>query len=86
MAPAQLRAVHVDYWGFDDAPHTGTVIVHADVAAAITKVFATLLSEKFPIRRVEPIDAYSGDDEKSLDADNTAGFNCRPVVGGGPTR
>jgi hypothetical protein len=82
----QLRALHVDYWGFDDAPHTGTLIVGADVAGPVAAVFAQLFREKFPIRRVEPVDAYGGDDEKSLEADNTAGFNCRNVVGSGPAR
>jgi hypothetical protein len=45
-------------------------------------VFDSLFRERFPIRRMEPIDAYRGDDERSLDADNTAGFNCRRAVGG----
>jgi hypothetical protein len=32
------------------------------------------------------IDAYGGSDERSLDADNTAAFNCRYAVGPGPRR
>jgi hypothetical protein len=84
VAPSQLRAVRVEYWGFDDQPHTGTLVVNASVAAAIAKVFATLLREHFPIRRIEPIDAYNGSDEASLEADNTAGFNCRNAVSSGP--
>jgi hypothetical protein len=27
------------------------------------------------------VDAYRGDDDRSMDADNTSGFNCRPSVG-----
>jgi hypothetical protein len=79
---SQLRVVSVRYWGFDDAEHAGTVVVNQRVAAGVERVFANLLRERFPIRRVEPIDNYGGDDERSLEADNTAGFNCRRVVGG----
>jgi D-alanyl-D-alanine carboxypeptidase len=36
--------------------------------------------------RVRPIDAYRASDERSLAADNTAGFNCRYAVATGPRR
>jgi hypothetical protein len=77
-----MRTLSIDYWGFDDQQHTGTLVVHQRVAAGVERVFAALLREKFPIRRMEPIDVYGGDDEKSLDADNTSAFNCRRTVGG----
>jgi hypothetical protein len=35
---------------------------------------------------MRPIDAYGGSDERSLDADNTAAFNCRFAVASGPKR
>ena len=86
LPPSQLRRVAVQYWGFDDTTHTGALVVNAKVAGAVTSAFARLYDSRFPIRRVEPIDAFGGDDEKSLDADNTAAFNCRRVVGAGPPR
>jgi hypothetical protein len=84
VAPSELRRLTIDYWGFDEQVHTGTLIVRSRVAAAITNVFASLLRQRFPIKRMEPIDAYGGDDERSLEADNTAGFNCRKAVSSGP--
>ena len=45
-----------------------------------------LYTARFPIRRLRPIDAYGGSDERSLDADNTAAFNCRYAVAAGPKR
>jgi D-alanyl-D-alanine carboxypeptidase-like protein len=86
VPPSQLRRVAVQYWGFDDQAHSGAVVVTATIVDAVSRVFARLYEARFPIRHVEPIDAYGGDDEKSLDADNTAGFNCRNVVGAGPAR
>ncbi len=82
MPVSQLRRLELDYWGFDNQPHRGVLVVNAKVADNVTQVFATLFRDHFPIRRMEPIDVYGGDDERSLDADNTAGFNCRRVVGG----
>lgn len=77
-----MRTLTVGYWGFDGQPHTGTLVVHERVAGGVVRIFETLLRERFPIRRMEPIDVYGGDDEKSLEADNTSGFNCRRTVGG----
>ena len=47
-------------------------------------VFRRLYAERFPIRRMVPEDAYGGSDPKSMDADNTSGFNCRYAVAPGP--
>ena len=84
VAPDALRRLRLTFWGFDDQPHTGALIVNASVATAVTQVFARLYARRFPIRRMEPVDAYGGSDEASLDADNTAGFNCRYAVAAGP--
>jgi hypothetical protein len=86
VSPSQLRTLSIDYWGFDNQQHTGTLVVNARVADAMTRVFASLLQQRFPIRRMDPIDVFGGDDEKSLEADNTAAYNCRRVVGPGPPR
>jgi hypothetical protein len=84
VPPSQLRRLTLDYWGFDDQGHQGTLIVNASVASAITKVFATLYRDHFPIKSMQPVDVYGGSDERSLEADNTAGFNCRNAVSSGP--
>jgi hypothetical protein len=76
-----LRAVTLRHWGFDGAVRTGTVIVHRDVAAGIVRVFRRLYAERFPIRRLTPVDAYGASDFRSIEADNTSAFNCRFVEG-----
>jgi hypothetical protein len=75
----------VTYWGFDDQPHTGALVVDASMTAAVGGVFQRLYEERFPIRRIQPIDAFGGDDNASMAADNTSGFNCRAAVADGPT-
>jgi hypothetical protein len=86
VAPAGLRRLRVSYWGFDRRPHSGAVIVNARAVAPLTRVFARLYAARFPLRRMRPIDAYGGSDERSLAADNTAAFNCRYAVATGPKR
>jgi hypothetical protein len=86
VGPDDLRLVRLTYWGFDGAPHTGAAVVHRDVTDDIVTAFRTLYAERFPIRRMEPIDAFGGDDAASTAADNTSAFNCRNVVASGPPR
>jgi hypothetical protein len=86
VAPAQLRRLRVSYWGFDRRAHTGTLIVNARAVKPLTRVFARLYATRFPIRRMRSIDAYGGNDERSLAADNTAAFNCRYAIASGPKR
>jgi hypothetical protein len=86
VAPAQLRRLRLVYWGFDGRAHTGTLVTNADAVGDLVRVFSRLYAARFPIRRMRPIDAYRGRDEPSLEADNTAAFNCRYAVAAGPRR
>ncbi|NNF88269.1 MAG: M15 family metallopeptidase [Acidimicrobiia bacterium] len=74
-----LRLVSVTYRGFDDHPHQGELVVHADSAEAIVSVMEELFLLQFPIERMERVDAYRGDDDASMAANNTSAFNCREV-------
>jgi hypothetical protein len=80
---SQLRAIDVTHFGNDGAVHTGRVIVAADLAQGMVAIFRDLYAARYPIQRMEPVDVYGGDDNKSMDANNTSAFNCRPVTGGG---
>jgi D-alanyl-D-alanine carboxypeptidase len=84
VGPAQLRRLALSYWGFDHAPHIGAMIVNTAVTQDAIKVFATLYAERFPIRQMQPVDAFKASDPASMAADNTSGFNCRLAVAAGP--
>ena len=86
VGPSSLRRLRIGYWGFDGKSHVGTVIVNRSAVGDLTVVFRRLYRARFPIRRMRSIDAYGGNDERSLAADNTAAFNCRYAVGPGPKR
>ena len=76
-----LRLVSLTYIGFDGAAHRGTLVVNRDATSAIVGAFRRLYAARFPIRRMVPVDAYGGSDFRSIEADNTSSFNCRPATG-----
>jgi len=86
VGPSSLRKLRAGYWGFDGKSQVGTLIVNRSTVDDLTVVFRRLYRARFPIRRMRPIDAYGGNDERSLAADNTAAFNCRYAVGPGLKR
>jgi D-alanyl-D-alanine carboxypeptidase len=76
-----LRLITMSYWGFDDKPHTGELVVNKDGTDAIVNVFGRLYGWRWPIYKMQPVDAYKGSDFDSIEADNTSAFNCRPATG-----
>ncbi|GIH13038.1 M15 family metallopeptidase [Rugosimonospora africana] len=84
VGPSQLSLLHLSYWGFDNAPHVGTMVVNKSVVPDVLKVFESLYRQRFPIRQMQPEDVYGGSDPASMAADNTSGFNCRNAVADGP--
>ncbi|MFN2629191.1 MAG: M15 family metallopeptidase [Gaiellaceae bacterium] len=86
VPPSHLRLVRLRYWGFDGQAHMGSIVVNATVARVVIRVFAHLYAQRFPVRRIEPIEVFQGSDARSMAADNTTGFNCRYAVAPGPKR
>ena len=80
--PDNLRAVTVDYVDFSGLHQRGTLIVNADVAEDVAVIFGALYRDRFPIQGIQPVDVYGGDDNSSMAANNTSGFNCRAITGG----
>lgn len=81
VAISQLRLLTLGYWGFDNRPHTGRLVVNQDVSTSVVSVFHRLYDARFPIRRMQPVDDYGGSDFRSIEADNTSAFNCRAATG-----
>lgn len=79
VGPGDLRTISMTYWGFDDRPHMGELVVNRSVAEEVVSVFRKLYGQRFPIRQMRPVDAYKGSDDASMAADNTSAFNCRRV-------
>ena len=45
-----LALVTVKYWGYDDKPHIGSIIINAELAQDILDIFSTLFKKKFHAR------------------------------------
>jgi hypothetical protein len=76
-----LVEVHLSYWGFDQQTHQGILIVHKKLASEVVDIFKVLYVQHFPIQRMEPMEVFKGDDNASMQANNTSAFNCRAVTG-----
>jgi hypothetical protein len=77
----ELRYLRMTYLGFDGAAHVGEMVVHKKYAAAVVDVFHRLYDARWPIQRMRLVDDYDGDDEASMAANNTSGYNCRRIAG-----
>lgn len=72
-----LAYIQLSYWGFDNNPHQGILIINNQLAPETVKIFKELFLIKFPIAKMQPLDVYHGDDTLSMADNNTVGFNCR---------
>ena len=76
-----LRLLTVDHWGFNGGVHRGELVVNESQAGQVLHVMRLLYEARFPIERMVLVDAYGGDDDRSMAANNTSAFNCRSVSG-----
>lgn len=77
----QLRYVRVLHWGFDGATHVGELICNKSTAQDMVDIFLRLYWEEYLIEKMLLVDHYGGDDEASMEDNNTSCFNYRPVSG-----
>ena len=72
-----LRYLTVGFWGFDDRPHTGELVVHREVADGITRVFGELFAARFPIEQMRLLTTADLTAPPTGDGNVTAAFVCR---------
>jgi hypothetical protein len=83
------KIVKLKYYSADGKIHQGQLVIDKDLVKEIKKVFKIALQEHFPIYSVIPISARRfrkdgrWDDDLSMAANNTSGFNYREITGGG---
>ncbi|HKY14090.1 MAG TPA: M15 family metallopeptidase [Microthrixaceae bacterium] len=81
VGPAMLRLVRVSFVGYDGSQQVGELVVHRDVAGKVVTAFRELFNDRFPIERLQTVDAFGSNDDASMAANNTSAFNCRRVAG-----
>lgn len=75
---ALLRLVHVHPSGGE---REGELVVAAALADDVARVFERLHAARFPIERMERIDAWGASDDRSMAANNSSCFNFRTIAG-----
>lgn len=79
----ELRYMRVLYMGFDGETHIGELIVNGKISTDILDIMQALYYAAYPIEQMVLVDAYGGDDDLSMAANNTSAFNYRNVPGTG---
>ena len=73
----QLSYIELTYWGFDDQSHTGTIVIHKDLAEDLVDVFEELYDARYPIERMQPYEDFEVDEYAAHN--DTVAFYCRPA-------
>lgn len=74
----ELVLMQVPYRDFDGVTQRGELVVAQKVAAQVAAIFDEIYnSGKFRIYQMRLIDDFEGNDDRSIAANNTSGFNCR---------
>lgn len=76
-----LRLLTLSHHDLAGGVQVGRLVVAAPLAGEVLAIFTGLFALGFPIARMEPIDAFGGDDDASMAANNSSGFNFRNVAG-----
>jgi hypothetical protein len=77
----RLNLLTLSYIDFDgNEHHDGQLIVHDIIADHALTIFKELYENKFPIASIKLIHEYNGDDDQSMEANNSSAFNCRTIT------
>jgi hypothetical protein len=81
VATDDLRWVRLSFWGFDERRHTGELLVNADSAEALVRVFHELFDAQFPLEEMRITRDDELDAPPTGDGSNTGAFTCKPFRG-----
>ena len=74
-----LSTIQLQYWDPNGEIYWGHITVASIQAENVAKIFGELYYAKFPITSMKLIHEFNGSDDASMRANNTSGFNCRPI-------
>jgi peptidoglycan LD-endopeptidase CwlK len=76
-----LSLADVFYYSFDGLRHQGQIIINSSLEDDIYEIFELIERLKFPVGKVIPVVAYGWQDDESMAANNSSGFNFRTIAG-----
>lgn len=77
----RLVSVEVRFYTFEKGESGGFIVVDRELEEDVSKLFEIMHFVQFPITSVIPISQFGWDDERSMLANNTSGFNYRTIAG-----
>ncbi len=78
---SELRYLRLSYIDFSGNPQTGEMVCNQAIAQDLIEIFQALYQARYPICSIRLMDDFNGDDEASMQADNTSCFNYRTIAG-----
>ncbi|KPL92882.1 hypothetical protein BCV44_12215 [Vibrio cyclitrophicus] len=79
----RLSKVDFDFINFNGETQQGNMIVLDVIAPSVERIFSELKQRNFPLHSARLMREFNGDDNASMDANNSSAFNARPITGGG---
>jgi peptidoglycan LD-endopeptidase CwlK len=73
--------IELVYWSFDQKLHRGQLVLDKRLEPDVRDVFSYLRSIKFPVGKAVPIAVYGWDDNRSMEDNNSVGFDYRTKTG-----
>jgi len=78
----RLVKVDFEHVSFDGENRKGSMVVLDVVAPSVEQIFDELKQRGFPIHSARLMREFKGNDNASMDANNSSAFNARPITGG----
>lgn len=75
----ELSYLNVLYYNFDNEVQTGEIVCNKAIALDLLEIFEELYRNNYQIEEIALIDKYHGDDNLSMENNNTSCFNYRMV-------
>jgi len=79
---SDLRYLKLLYYDFGGRVRRGEMVCNMAIADDLLYIFKELYKAKYPIASIRLIDDFDGDDQRSMEANNTSCFNYRTKTSG----
>lgn len=77
---SQMTLVQVEYIDYNGKENLGLLVVNKKIEKEIIEIFKEIKESGFQIEKIIPISEYDWDDDKSMEDNNTSGYNYRFVA------
>jgi len=77
---SEMTLAQVEYIDYNGNYGEGIIVVNKKVAKEVVEIFQEIKKSGFQIEKIIPISEYNWDDDKSMEDNNTSGYNYRFVA------